>query len=138
MENMARHICYSVGEFPFVYLGLPVGANMRRVSTWRPVVEKIKKWLSQWRANTMSFGGRLTLIKSVLGSLLLYYFSMFHVPSCVINQLESIRRDFFWWVEWEQKNVIGQMGQFSFFIWVDIGSLRAKVWALIGKWWGCF
>ncbi|GJR55418.1 hypothetical protein Tco_1405939 [Tanacetum coccineum] len=77
--DMARHMCCSVGEFPFMYLGLPIGANMRRVTTWRPVVEKVKKRLYEWRAKTMSFGGRLTLIKSVLGSLPLYYFSMFRV-----------------------------------------------------------
>jgi hypothetical protein len=30
------------GEIPFKYLGLPVGANPRRMSTWAPMVEKIR------------------------------------------------------------------------------------------------
>ncbi|GJS50291.1 reverse transcriptase domain, reverse transcriptase zinc-binding domain protein [Tanacetum coccineum] len=29
-------------EFPFTYLGLPIGENMRRVNAWAPVVEKFK------------------------------------------------------------------------------------------------
>ncbi|GJS09472.1 retrotransposon protein, putative, ty1-copia subclass [Tanacetum coccineum] len=58
-EDMARHMCCSVGEFPFMYLGLQIDANMIRVTSWRPVVEKVKKRLSEWRDKTMSFGGRL-------------------------------------------------------------------------------
>ncbi|GJX60145.1 reverse transcriptase domain, reverse transcriptase zinc-binding domain protein [Tanacetum coccineum] len=59
----------------------------------------------------MSFGGRLTLVKSVLGSLPLYYFLMFRVSLSVIKNLERIRKNFFWggvgegkklsWVKWD-------------------------------------
>ncbi|GKC19457.1 hypothetical protein Tco_1021607 [Tanacetum coccineum] len=31
-----------IGEFPFTYLGLPIGENMRRVNAWGHVVEKFK------------------------------------------------------------------------------------------------
>ncbi|GJY28102.1 hypothetical protein Tco_0403869 [Tanacetum coccineum] len=77
MTNMARWMGCGIGEFPFTYLRLPIGENMRRVKAWGPVVEKFKNKLVDWKAKTMSFGGRLTLVKSVLGSLPLYYFSMF-------------------------------------------------------------
>lgn len=63
-----------------------------------PVIEKVKKRLSEWKAKAMSFGGRLTLIKSVLGNIPLYYFSLFRVPMNVLSKLEGIRRDFF--LEW--------------------------------------
>ncbi|GJX59218.1 hypothetical protein Tco_0290608 [Tanacetum coccineum] len=69
IEGMARWMGCYVGEFPFTYLGLPIGSNIRKVSAWRPIVEKVKKRLSEWRAKSMSFGGRLTLVKSVIGSL---------------------------------------------------------------------
>ena len=77
IEGMARWMGCCMGEFPFTYLGLPIGSNMRRESAWRPVVDKVKKRLSEWRAKTISFGGRLTLVKSVLGSLPLYLFLCF-------------------------------------------------------------
>ncbi|GJZ19751.1 ribonuclease H-like domain-containing protein [Tanacetum coccineum] len=64
--DMASWMGCGVGEFPFTYLGLPIGENMRRVNAWNTVVEKFKKRLANWRAKTMSFGGRLTLVKSVL------------------------------------------------------------------------
>ena len=99
--EMARWMRCGVGELPFVYLGLPIGECMRHVGAWNPVVEKFKKRLADWRAKTMSFRGRLTLVKSVLGSLPLYYFSMmFLVPSSVIKQLERIRENFFWGCGW--------------------------------------
>ncbi|XP_022007309.1 uncharacterized protein LOC110906495 [Helianthus annuus] len=52
------------GDIPFVYLGIKVGANMNRISNWDPVVNTFKRRLSKWKANTLSIGSRVTLIKS--------------------------------------------------------------------------
>lgn len=95
-RRLERGLKCSVGVTPFVYLGLLIGDRMSRVEAWNPVIEKFKNKLREWKAKSMSFGGRLTLIKSVLGSLPLNYFSLFRVPMSVINSLENIRRNFFW------------------------------------------
>ncbi|GJX54167.1 hypothetical protein Tco_0282536 [Tanacetum coccineum] len=92
LDTMAYFIRCSVGEVSFTYLGLPIGVNMQRVSSWNDVIKRIKSSLSEWKAKAMSFWGRLTLVKSVLGSLLLYYFSKFRVLSIVIDALERQRR----------------------------------------------
>jgi hypothetical protein len=42
------------GHFPFKYLGLPVGANPRRISTWEPLIVYLKKRLSSWGKNHIS------------------------------------------------------------------------------------
>lgn len=81
---------------PFSYLGVPVGANMRLIKNWKPIIEKFKSKLSLWKAKTLSFGGRITLAKSVLGNLPNYYLSIFAAPSGVIEKLEKIRRNFIW------------------------------------------
>ncbi|GJR43196.1 hypothetical protein Tco_1311299 [Tanacetum coccineum] len=44
---------------------------------------------------TLSIGGRLTLIKSVLTSLPLYHMSLYKAPLGVLRDLESLRRNFF-------------------------------------------
>nr|GEV84020.1 RNA-directed DNA polymerase, eukaryota, reverse transcriptase zinc-binding domain protein [Tanacetum cinerariifolium] len=44
---------------------------------------------------TLSSGGRLTLLESVLGSSPTYYMSIYKVPSKVLKCLEDIRRNFF-------------------------------------------
>ncbi|GJV63861.1 reverse transcriptase domain, reverse transcriptase zinc-binding domain protein [Tanacetum coccineum] len=90
----------------------------------------------------MSFGGRLTLVKSVLGSLPLYYFSMFRVPLSVIKQLERMRKNFFLggiregkkvsWVKWDSVLASYGMGVKH---WVIAGK---KNLALLGKWWWMF
>ncbi|GKA14227.1 hypothetical protein Tco_0693873, partial [Tanacetum coccineum] len=80
---------------PFIYLGTKVGGTMSRVQAWQEVVEKVKTRLSKWKMKTLSIGGRLTLLKSVLGSIPIFHMSLFRVPSRVLQILESIRGRFF-------------------------------------------
>ncbi|GJY85864.1 RNA-directed DNA polymerase, eukaryota [Tanacetum coccineum] len=80
---------------PFYYLGTKVGGSMSRVQAWQEIVEKVKSRLSNWKMKTLSIGGRLTLLKSVLGSIPVFHMSLFKVPSKVLNLLESIRSQFF-------------------------------------------
>ncbi|GKA27695.1 hypothetical protein Tco_0713863 [Tanacetum coccineum] len=68
---MASYTGCEPGFFPFTYLGLPIGSNMSRIANWRPLIDHFKARLSGWKANHLSIGGRLTLIKSVLDSLVL-------------------------------------------------------------------
>nr|GEU63186.1 reverse transcriptase domain-containing protein [Tanacetum cinerariifolium] len=65
---------------PFSYLGSIVGDNMARQQAWGGIVDRVKKKLSKWKMKMLSIGGRLTLVKSVLGSLPIYNFSIFKVP----------------------------------------------------------
>ncbi|XP_071727958.1 uncharacterized protein [Rutidosis leptorrhynchoides] len=48
---------------------------MSVATNWKPVVDKIWKRLADWKGRTMSFGGRLTLVKLMLNSLSLNSFS---------------------------------------------------------------
>nr|GEZ02953.1 RNA-directed DNA polymerase, eukaryota, reverse transcriptase zinc-binding domain protein [Tanacetum cinerariifolium] len=67
--SMAACTGCEAGSFPFSYLGLPIGSNMSRIANWQILIDRFKARLSGWKANFFSIGGRLTLIKSVLGSL---------------------------------------------------------------------
>ncbi|GAU30605.1 hypothetical protein TSUD_62250 [Trifolium subterraneum] len=92
--------------------GIPIGANPRRRETWKPVVDAMSKRLCSWNSHHLSYGGRITLINSVLSSLPLYFFSFFKAPSCILKQLVRIQRNFLWgggiedkklcWVKWDQ------------------------------------
>ncbi|GJS87764.1 RNA-directed DNA polymerase, eukaryota, reverse transcriptase zinc-binding domain protein [Tanacetum coccineum] len=107
---IAANTSYSSGSFPFNYLGLPIGSNMSLTANWKSLVDKFHLKLSSWKANLLSFGGRLTLIKAVLGSLGIYYFSLFKAPKVVLKSLEKSRASFFWgssqgykklaWIKW--------------------------------------
>ncbi|MFS7972208.1 putative RNA-directed DNA polymerase [Helianthus anomalus] len=111
VNNAAEFLKCKAGVIPFLYLGIKVGANMNRVANWDPVVNTFRQRLSKWKANTLSIGGRLTLVKSVLHSLPTYYMSLFKAPIKVVNILEGLMRRFLWggsdevkkmsWVAWE-------------------------------------
>ncbi|GKB78177.1 RNA-directed DNA polymerase, eukaryota, reverse transcriptase zinc-binding domain protein, partial [Tanacetum coccineum] len=80
IENLARDTGCGSGNIPFSYPGLPLGVNMNLISNWQPLIDRFRAKLSSWKACTLSIGGRLTLIKSVLGSLGIYYMSIFKCP----------------------------------------------------------
>ncbi|GJZ83238.1 RNA-directed DNA polymerase, eukaryota, reverse transcriptase zinc-binding domain protein [Tanacetum coccineum] len=82
-------------NLPFTYLGVKVGDNMTRVNSWIEVVKKVSNKLSSWKAKSLSVGGRLTLIKSVLGAIPTYYMSLFKVPEGILSHLEKLRNKFF-------------------------------------------
>ncbi|GKB33497.1 hypothetical protein Tco_0872898 [Tanacetum coccineum] len=82
-------------ESPFSYLGSKVGALMSRIHSWNEVVDRVIARLLKWKMKTLSIGGRLTLLKSVLGSMPIYHMSIFKVPMKVRQRLESIRSYFF-------------------------------------------
>nr|GEV22983.1 RNA-directed DNA polymerase, eukaryota [Tanacetum cinerariifolium] len=82
----------SIMENKFCYLGVMVGEKMYRRKAWDDVVLKLRSRLSRWKAKTLSIGGRLTLLKSILGASPLYNMSIFKVPKGVLKEMESIRR----------------------------------------------
>lgn len=79
-----------VGHVPFKYLGLPIGANPRRIVTWYPVGKKVQKRFSSWSSNHLSFAGRLVLIKSILSAPPTYFLSFFKAPKGILKSLESV------------------------------------------------
>nr|GEV03416.1 RNA-directed DNA polymerase, eukaryota, reverse transcriptase zinc-binding domain protein [Tanacetum cinerariifolium] len=69
ISSMASRTGCDAGCFTFTYLGLPIGANINLTSSLQILIDRFQKRLSSWKANLLSIGGRLTLIKVVLGSL---------------------------------------------------------------------
>ncbi|GKC00988.1 putative RNA-directed DNA polymerase, eukaryota, reverse transcriptase zinc-binding domain protein [Tanacetum coccineum] len=91
ISSLASRTRCATGFFPFTYLGLPIGANMNLTSSWNILIDLFQKRLSSRKANLLSIGGRLTLIKAVLGSLGIYYLLIFKAPESILNTLESLR-----------------------------------------------
>nr|GEY93624.1 protein chromatin remodeling 4-like isoform X1 [Tanacetum cinerariifolium] len=58
-------------------------------------VDKLRSRLSKWKVKPLSIGGRLTLLKAVLGVSHLYNMSIFKVPKGILNSMEAIRGKFF-------------------------------------------
>lgn len=94
--------------------------------------------LSRWKSKTLSFGGRVTLAKAVLGNLPIFYLSVFAAPLGIIEALERIRRKFIWggpeneskinWVAWDKILAPKEVGG------LGLGSIKAMNLALLTKW----
>ncbi|CAL5416024.1 unnamed protein product [Camellia sinensis] len=66
VDGFASGLNCSNQKLPFTYLGLPLGVNPRKKSTWEPVIAKFRMRLASWKRKFLSFGGRLTLIREDL------------------------------------------------------------------------
>ncbi|GJV40037.1 RNA-directed DNA polymerase, eukaryota [Tanacetum coccineum] len=138
VEAMALSIGCSIMENKFRYLGVMVGESMSRHKAWDDVVLKLRSRLSKWKAKTLSIGGRLTLLKSVLGASPLYTMSIFKVPKGVLKVMESIRNNFFkgadpsekkiTWVAWDKVLASKKKGG------LGVSSFHALNRALLLKW----
>ena len=96
VELLAAELGCGVGSLPTTYLGLPLGAPHRALGVWDSMEERFRKRLSSWKREYISKGGRLTLIRSSLSSLPIYFLSLFRMPKIVCSRLEKIQRDFLW------------------------------------------
>ncbi|KAJ0897481.1 putative RNA-directed DNA polymerase [Helianthus annuus] len=140
--NMVSSIRCKAGEFPFDFLGIPVGSNMKRIKFWKPIVDKFNVKLSGWKAKSLSKAGRVTLAKAVLGALPIYFLSLFKAPLGVIKELEKIRKNFVWglkngkrnikWIDWGKMVRPKRLGG------LGIGDIRNLNLALLSKWWWKF
>lgn len=83
-------------KLPLLYLGIPVGANPRKMETWRPIVEKEAKRLKSWKHKSLSFARRLCLINSVTSSFPLFYMALLKIPYDVVNHIEKLQKVFLW------------------------------------------
>nr|GEX44447.1 nucleotide-binding alpha-beta plait domain-containing protein [Tanacetum cinerariifolium] len=77
-------------KVPFSYLGTKVGGIMSRIHSWKEIINSMVVCLSKWKMKTLSIGGRLTLLKSVLGSKPIFYMSIFKVPMKFTTQRSSL------------------------------------------------
>jgi len=80
----------SVGTFPFVCLGLPIGGDPQKLDFWKPIMNSIISRLSSWKSKFLLFSGRLILLKSVLSSLPVDFLSFFKAPAGIISSMESL------------------------------------------------
>nr|GFA53065.1 hypothetical protein [Tanacetum cinerariifolium] len=63
ISSMASRTGCAAGCFPFTYLGLSIGANMNLTSSWQILIDRLQNRLSSLKANLLSIGGALPLLK---------------------------------------------------------------------------
>lgn len=97
------------------------------------MIKKLKGRLTRWKQKCISFGGRITLIKSVLSCLPLFYLYFYRMPQGVINHCNKIMQSFLWgkeegdrgitWINWDAICKPKELGDWG----LGIGMLLTKL-----------
>ncbi|KAL2248029.1 UNVERIFIED_CONTAM: hypothetical protein Sindi_2655200 [Sesamum indicum] len=95
-EEMLALLGFQEGVLPMRYLGLPLISSRLTIADSRPLLLKIDKRIAGWEGTTISYAGRVQIIKSVLIALSLYWASAFILPKKVINEIKKRLRAFLW------------------------------------------
>ncbi|KAL9688993.1 hypothetical protein QQ045_033422 [Rhodiola kirilowii] len=99
------------GTFPVKYLGVPLYVGRTKIEYFKDLEEKVQKRMGGWMKNIISFGGKVTLIESVLNSVGIHCMSVLPIPKTVLNRIGGLIRRFLWdkgdgkrrhWVGWEK------------------------------------
>lgn len=109
----------------FSFLGIHDDANPRRISMGDPLLGNIKDKLAFWKGRILSIGGRITLLKSVICSLSIFWFYFFKGPAKIWKEIEKIQQSFSWGTK-ENKRVIHWVGWDTICRLVKLGGLRVK------------
>ncbi|XP_020243287.1 uncharacterized protein LOC109821515 [Asparagus officinalis] len=86
----------SIGKLPMKYLGLPLSAKYPKTKDFLPLIDKVRNKIEGWISHSLSFAGRLELIKSVLFSTSAYWYFVYKFPQSIVQNLESIFANFLW------------------------------------------
>ncbi|KAL2225254.1 UNVERIFIED_CONTAM: hypothetical protein Sindi_3094700 [Sesamum indicum] len=72
------------------------GLDWLTISDCQPLISKIDARINGWEGISLSYAGRVQIIKSVLSALSLYWASAFILPKKVISEIEKRLRTFLW------------------------------------------
>ena len=96
VDDLACELGCKMGSLPFTYSGMPLGASFNSMAAWDGIEERFHKRLAMWKWQYISKDGRITLIRSSLSSLPIYFMSILHLLRVVRMKLDMIQKDFLW------------------------------------------
>eukprot|EP00253_Pinus_taeda_P008879 PITA_08879 len=99
-------------EVPFKYLGFWLKPVVYKKEDWNWLIAKIESRITHWSFRWLSRAGRLTLIKSVLSAIPVYWAALTWIPKGVMEKIRRICCRFLWtgskessglpWVAWDK------------------------------------
>jgi hypothetical protein len=93
---MMRITGFPHSSMPFRYLGVPIGAERLKIVHFSDLLEGIKTSIGVWSQRSLSYAGRVQLIKSVVQGVECFWLSLLPIPSAILDKLTSVCRGFLW------------------------------------------
>jgi len=78
------------------YLGVPLLGRAPRKEDFQYIIDQLNSKLAGWKANHLSFAGRVTLVKSVIEAVPIYPMMTTYIPKRCIDEMQRIQRSFVW------------------------------------------
>ncbi|XP_042033147.1 uncharacterized protein LOC121779791 isoform X2 [Salvia splendens] len=102
---------FQQGTLPCTYLGVPIFRGRKKTHLFMFLREKMSEKVQSWSHRHLSFGGRLTLIRSILQALPMHIFQVLEPTKGAIRLMEQVLARYFWgscnttnkthWIKWE-------------------------------------
>lgn len=119
-----------IGSFPFRYLGVPIAGKSLQLVHFGGYIRKIQSLTALWNVKTLSYMGRVELIRSVIQGVHAFWMGILPIPAGVHKCLVKIARNFLWgaredkkkaaWVSWKdvcKPKAEGGLGLFDLYTW---------------------
>ncbi|GJV38765.1 hypothetical protein Tco_1417205 [Tanacetum coccineum] len=87
---------FEEGKLLVKYLGVPLVSSRLKIRDCLELVDKVSLRIQDWKNKSLSMAGRLQLIQAVLGSLHIFWASVFIIPNQVLLNIEQLMRQFLW------------------------------------------
>jgi hypothetical protein len=78
-------------QFPIKYLGLPL-----TTVDFQPLVDKMVAKFNSWNDRNLNYARRLTLVKAVLTSQVVYFLTALRAPKATLQDINAKRKQFLW------------------------------------------
>lgn len=95
LHSLAEVLGCATGTLPFPYLGLPLGTTRPTIADLTPLAAQVERRMNAC-ARLLDYGGRLTLVQSVLSSLPTHYLCSLKLPKGFIKIFDRARRHCLW------------------------------------------
>ncbi|KAJ6925333.1 hypothetical protein NC651_009871 [Populus alba x Populus x berolinensis] len=87
---------FRLGILPVKYLGVPLISSRLTHQHCLPLIERIISRIKLWTSASLTYAGRLQLIKSTLFSIQVYWSSIFILPASTVRKIEGYLASFLW------------------------------------------
>ncbi|GJS03712.1 hypothetical protein Tco_0320220 [Tanacetum coccineum] len=87
---------FEEGRLLVKYLGVTLVSSRLIYKDCKEPIEKVQNRVNDWKNKSLSVAGRLKLVQSVIGSLNVFWASVFVLPNRILLDIEQIMRGFLW------------------------------------------